>query len=249
MRTDDPRDLIALNELVDLAQVEQEAERLIRRAGFSSFVYAFTNPGDWQEAGWSALMSGYDAAWLQRYFSADYNRLDPIPAYCFSTPRIRPLVWRPEIYDTPERKAFAEDALGHRIGAGITFPIFTEGNRRGAFCFSLDDVSEDAHDFVEQNQAWSNLLATYVHDAYQRLSPNPETVGAQTLLTPPHLTPGELRCLQWCAAGKTIWEIARVMAISESRIKQLRKQLCKKFDVPTLHQVVARAVAWKVIRP
>lgn len=249
MRSDDPRDLLELTRLKSLAEVERLADRFIRRAGFSNYVYAFANPGDWREVGWSALIDGYGRPWIDRYVAGNYAGVDPIPEYCFATSQIRPMVWRPAIYNTPARRAFAEDALGYGVGAGLSCPLSTATGRRGALCLSLNGNGTDAHEFAERSQSWSLLLATYVHDAFQRLSPAPETTGALPLTGPPDLTARERACLERYAAGDAITLTARRLGISESRVRQLRHSLCLKFGLPNLRQVLVRAIALRMVHP
>ena len=266
------RDLTKLLLIDDLDELQRESARLIHGAGFSGFVYAFVNPGEWHRTGFTAVMNGYPIDWLVDYFSASYTAIDPIPRHCFAGADLHPIVWTPAIYRSAPERAFAEDALGHGVGAGVTFPIRDRNGRWGGFSFSVDVSSRSAQSFVAHELGWARLLAVCVHDAYQRLAlpyaapaelaawnpaapaakpasdgTQPPAAGEQLPAEP--LSPRELQCLAWCAAGKSTWEIGRILAISEWTVAFHLKNVRRKFGVSTREQVVARAIASGLIQP
>ena len=249
----DSHDLAGLLTIDRLEDLQREAARMIRRAGFSGFLYAFVNPGDWHQTGFTALFNGYPDEWLTHYFRTGYAVVDPIPQYCFTAAELQPLVWTPDIYRSEPERAFAEDALGHGVGAGLTFPIRDRHGRWGGFSFSVDVSNRSAQSFVEHEVAWARLLAVCVHAACQRLAPAQfapaGVLQAATQAPAVPLSPRERECLAWCAAGKSTWEIGRILAVSEWTVAFHMKNLRRKFGVSTREQMVARAIATGLIQP
>jgi len=244
-------DLAELLSVRDINELQGRAGQLIRDAGYSRFVYAFVNPGNWRETGFTALMNGYPSAWLNHYFRVGYTAVDPVPLHCAHGGNFRPLVWGPSAYVTAQQKAFAEDAQGHGIGAGVTFPIVNPGGQWGGFSFAVDHSNANACGFLWDQLAWAQLLAVYVHDAFQRLAAKRmDALGVPTQILPdePRLTPRELECLKWYAAGKTAWETGRILGISEWTVIYHFRKIREKFGLANRQQVIARAVATGVIQ-
>jgi diguanylate cyclase (GGDEF)-like protein len=63
-----------------------------------------------------------------------------------------------------------------------------------------------------------------------------------------HLTPRELECLQWSAAGKSSWEIATILGVSESAVNFHMANIRGKFDVGSRRQAVVQAIRYGLIR-
>lgn len=71
--------------------------------------------------------------------------------------------------------------------------------------------------------------------------------GAES--TPFRLTPRELECLQWCALGKTTWEIGQLLDISEAAVNFHMTNIRSKCDVNSRRQAVTKAIQLGLIRP
>jgi LuxR family quorum-sensing transcriptional regulator LasR len=66
---------------------------------------------------------------------------------------------------------------------------------------------------------------------------------------PPSITPRELECIKWCAAGKSSWEIAKIFHRSESAVNLHFSNLRRKFSVSSRQQVVVKAMRHGLIHP
>jgi LuxR family transcriptional regulator of spore coat protein len=56
------------------------------------------------------------------------------------------------------------------------------------------------------------------------------------------LSPRELSCLEWVAAGKTSWETSRILGISERTINFHVRNACGKLGVNRRSAAVAKAM-------
>lgn len=68
--------------------------------------------------------------------------------------------------------------------------------------------------------------------------------GAQA----PTLTARELDCMRWMAAGKTAWEIGRILGISEAGANYHISNLRSKFGVSRRNDVVLKALHMGLIK-
>jgi LuxR family quorum-sensing system transcriptional regulator SinR len=75
--------------------------------------------------------------------------------------------------------------------------------------------------------------------------PPPKPAGKPTT---PRLTPREREVLQWVAGGKTYWEIARILGISERTVRHFMSACREKLDAVSNKQAVAKAVAGGLIK-
>ena len=57
-----------------------------------------------------------------------------------------------------------------------------------------------------------------------------------------HLSPRELTVLRWMKEGKTNWEIARILGLSERTVRYYANRIFGKLDVTSRTQAVARAL-------
>ena len=62
------------------------------------------------------------------------------------------------------------------------------------------------------------------------------------------LTLREKECLTWAAAGKSSWDIANIVALSERTVNFHIGNVIKKLDVSSRSQAVARALAVGLIK-
>jgi LuxR family quorum-sensing transcriptional regulator LasR len=72
-------------------------------------------------------------------------------------------------------------------------------------------------------------------------------VKAQRMAPAPRLTTREAEVLNLVAAGKSTWEISRLLNISEHGVSHHVRNVLVKFDVGSRHQAVAKAVAFGLL--
>ena len=56
------------------------------------------------------------------------------------------------------------------------------------------------------------------------------------------LSSRELECMRWVGAGKTDWEIGKIMSLSQTTVKSYVDQARKKLGAATRSQAIARLV-------
>jgi DNA-binding NarL/FixJ family response regulator len=87
------------------------------------------------------------------------------------------------------------------------------------------------------------MLVPHLHQVLVRVLGGAQKESSATNKAITVLTPREQEVLQWLCSGKTNWEIAQVLHISESAIKNHVQSILKKLHVSTRTQAVTLAIA------
>lgn len=101
-------------------------------------------------------------------------------------------------------------------------------------------VPESGHDHEA-------LLEMAVDALEQALQKNLFCSSAES--TPLRLTPRELECLQWCALGKSTWDIGQLLNISEAAVNFHMTNIRTKCGVNSRRQAATKAIQLGLIRP
>ena len=80
-------------------------------------------------------------------------------------------------------------------------------------------------------------MAVQFHTVYTGLHPELHHRQVQV-----RLTPRERECLQWCANGKSSWEIGMILGISEHVVGFHLKNAMAKLDVTSRVAAVVKAI-------
>ncbi|WP_232457869.1 LuxR family transcriptional regulator [Burkholderia ubonensis] len=188
------------------------------------------------------VISNYPVAWQHKYDADGYINIDPVMEHCRS--RLIPIVWSDAVCHSQQQRDFMEEARSHGLVSGISFPIHSRRGDVGVLSLARSRA------ITERNQneppttsmmAHCALLAAFVHESVERIVK--QKAGA------PHasLTPRELECLKWVAAGKSTWAISLILGISEHGVLHHVRNIMRKFDVQTRHLAVLKAIACGIV--
>lgn len=219
-------------------RLRQELISLTSHLGFDSFIYGGRFPSP--QGHTDRVITSYTGAWRSCYQSRGYAALDPTVQHALSS--IVPLVWGDEMYVTDEQQQMREEARLNGIGSnGVTYPIHAVTGDISLVSFTVQGSDRHAQSVLAESMGWGSLLGSFVHDSMRRLSLN--ELRAEV----PQLTTREAETLKWVAAGKTTWEISRLLAISEHGVVHHVRNVMKKFDVTSRHQAAVRAISLGLI--
>lgn len=186
-----------------IAGVQAQLARASERFGLSSFCMAsMPDPGG--RAVEDLVIANWHPEWYRRYVENDYINADPVAAM-FHTAR-EPFTWREARAARTGARADAvnEEAAAFGLRIGFCVPIVT---------FSGDVVAVsfggDRPELTDDEQGALHLVAIYAHNRASTLISRPQDGDL------PALTPRERECLQWTSVGKTSWEIAQILSISQ----------------------------------
>lgn len=227
-------DAIQLNDCKTSEQVHSVLLHLSNQLGFDAFLYGgrFNLDGTRQV---EKVESSYRESWRQQYDKLGYAQIDPTVSHAVTS--LRPLVWLDRMYVTDAQRDFQEEARSHGLLAGATFPVQSKEGEVAMLSLALSSSGREAQRHVQEMLVWGPLVATLAHEAMRNIVKN---AHASIL---PKLTKRETEVLKWIAAGKSTWEISKLIIISEHGVIHHVRNILLKFDVPSRHHAVAKAIA------
>lgn len=231
----------AFDEFIDAIQAARDADafervasRLTQQLGFQRFAYLHL-------AGDSAkLISSYPRPWTDRYFQLRYQELDPVvrrarlerDLFSWGSSNVRPCGNR-------EQQRFFDEATTFGIRSGITVPIRGGFGRMAAFTLATSDRGFDPERLVREWKDIVQLVGLYFH---AHVAARLERAGAGPLLAARDLTQRERQCLAWTAQGKTVADIAVLVAISPRTVVFHLENARRKLGAASIAQCVAEAL-------
>lgn len=230
----------ALDRVENLAhcQTEQQIEAILQEVvtglGFQYFYYRARFMLD-RTSSLERTLSNFPRAWLEFYEHNALSRVDP--AVQHAERKLTPMVWTPTAYTSEEQLAFLAEARKHGVHAGVSFPIHSKDGDIGVLSMALGPEEPRPCALIQAKMFHGPLIATFVHDAMARI------VNKSKLTLKAPLTPRELECLKWIADGKSTWETAQILHLSEHGVLHHVRNIMYKFDVTSRHQAVSRAIA------
>lgn len=223
-----------LNDCKTSEQVHSVLLHLSNQLGFDAFLYGgrFNIDGTRQV---DKVESSYGKSWRHQYDEFGYVRIDPTVSHAVTS--LRPLVWSDQMYVTDAQRDFREEARSHGLLAGATFPVQSKEGEVAMLSLALSSSGREAQLHVQEMLLWGPLVATLAHDAMRNI------VKSTHASIRPKLTKRETEVLRWIAAGKSTWEISKLIIISEHGVIHHVRNILLKFDVTSRHQAVAKAIA------
>lgn len=182
------------------------------------------------------LRSNYPEDWRAHYERHNLRATDPTVEHCFKSNA--PFAWMPQSFKTPAQQSLYEEASAFGLKVGVTLPIRGVDGEVGM----LTCVRDEAPGAKFLRDLYQNLSAlTLLRDvAFEAMS---KFIHAEAVVEDaPALTARELDSLQWLAAGKTAWEIGRILSISEAGANFHIGNLRRKFRVNRRSDVVLKAI-------
>ena len=231
-------DALKLNECQTSQQVNDALVDIVQQLGFDCFLYGGRfNVDCGVEV--EHIESNYKPVWREYYLAQEFSQIDPTVLH--SVTSLRPLVWSDDIYSTNAQLEFKEDAVSHGLSYGATFPIHSKDRDVALLSLALNESGPDSKRHVQEKLVWGPLIASMTHEAMCRIVKDGHTSKQ------PILTKRELEVLKWIGAGKSTWEISRLINISEHGVIFHVRNLLLKFDVSSRHQAVIKAITFRLI--
>lgn len=180
------------------------------------------------------LRSNYQTKWLETYSREQLVCIDPTVAHCIA--RFTPLIWAPEIFSSKKQQEMYEKASGYGLRSGISLPFHGAHGEVGILSFANNnEPSKEFKRDTVQNMVELSMLRDFVFEGSLKF----------TNITPPEiapsLTPRETECLKWCAAGKSTWEIAKILRCSEATASFHFANLRQKLKASSRTQILVKA--------
>ena len=240
--------MVELSQLMTLMKSSSEASwqaslfSLARSQGFNQVLYGAVGSKHAKLEN-AFLQSNYSSEWRARYDADKLHYIDPTVSHCFTSSL--PIVWEPESFCTPAQKALYEEACGHGVRSGITFPVHGPNGEFGVISFASDAKPSRDYDarLVSLMPALS-LIRDYAFESSLKF------INAHNGAEPaPRLTKRELEVLNWVMVGKSSWEISRITVCSEATVNFHIGNIRQKFNVNTRQQALVKAISLGILTP
>ena len=217
-------------------------DKALKSLGYDCFCYSLItdHPSLGLNAG-HGVMRNYSENWMKHYADKGYEKIDPVPKYCFSTNK--PFTWDWMVnsleLSNDERKVMNE-AQEAKLFDGVAVPLYgINGEIAGVGMASSASGTEMNKDILCKIRA----LAFQFHLAYT------EKEEAAESLRDIHLTVREKEILLWAAEGKSDPIIAEIIGISHSTVRFHLNNIFKKLNANERTFAVVKAIRHGLILP
>ncbi len=237
----DHQALQGLLEADSFCTLTDKASDIAHGLGFEHFIYGARMQLGCCRAK-DTVLNGYPPSWRRAYVENNYIERDPTVLHCLESNL--PLVWTEDYFVKNKAEELMEHARQFGVRGGVTLPSHSSRMRVGMLSLATEDeTSTERIDLARL--AHVRLFADYLHEGLQRLL----TLNAARTAVDGQLSPRETECLTWAGAGKTSWEIGRILALSERTVNFHFGNAMRKLGVTTRSHAMARVLALGLIRP
>jgi LuxR family quorum sensing-dependent transcriptional regulator len=176
---------------------------------------------------------------MERYAEEGYVHVDPVIQRVRQT--TMPFGWHEAPCDPEDADAVKvmNEATEFGLTDGLAVPIYTTHGFQAIVTFGADQMV-----LSRDGRAGLHLIAIYAHSqARSILARQQGSSGKRT----PKLSPREIECLKWTAAGKTAWEISVILGLSHRTVDEYLASAASKLGAVNRVQTVAEALRRSVI--
>ncbi|MBU6479847.1 MAG: autoinducer binding domain-containing protein [Nitrospirae bacterium] len=215
----------------DVYQILQLIQRAVACPKVIGGVAQLTASGGFKEFN-SVINVSYSNDWLYTYGKEGYASVDPVLQSLLSS--FKTQVWE-QTYgkaSSPKQLEFIEEARSAGLTHGVTTGML-ERERGFATFFSFAGGEADGA------QRFAGLLEYLLPALHRVLIANANTPLFNRVKG---LSPREVTVLMWMKEGKTNWEIARIVGVTERTVRFHVEGIFMKLDVSSRTQAVAVAM-------
>lgn len=171
---------------------------------------------------------------IEPFFAEGTGRKDPVMQYI----KVRhiPLLWDRVTYERGGAADVWEAQAAYGAKNGIAVALHLPGRKH--VCYGLDRSSPIESAEVQALFANVQLFAAYAAEAEVVFLTDSDGQGRGSA----SLTVRERECLKWTSEGKTAFEIAAILNLSESRVSKLLVSVNQKLCCVNKQQAVGKAV-------
>jgi LuxR family transcriptional regulator, quorum-sensing system regulator CciR len=193
---------------------------IVRDLGFSYF--ALTHHVDVRRSSAAIRIHNYPDGWAEWFDEQSLGATDPvhrasnITSVGFAWSRLPDMIAL-----TPQDRRILDLARKEGIGEGFTVPAHVPGEAHGSCSFAC--VAGEP--FSEQHLPLLQLVGAFAFEAARRMRRTRFSKG------PIELTDRQRECVMWAARGKSDWEIAKVLGVSEATVGEHLRHAFERYGV------------------
>ena len=191
-----------------------------RDLGFPYF--ALTHHVDVRRSSAAIRIHNYPDGWAKWFDEQALGATDPVHRASHLTSVGFAWSRLPEMIAMTEKdRKVLELARREGIGEGFTVPAHVPGEAHGSCSFAC--AAGDP--FAEQHLSLLQLVGAFAFEAARRMRRRRFSDG------PVQLTDRQRECVMWAARGKSDWEIARVLGLSEATVGEHLRHAYERYGV------------------
>jgi LuxR family quorum-sensing system transcriptional regulator CciR len=191
-----------------------------RDLGFRYF--ALTHHVDVRRSSAAIRIHNYPDGWAEWFDDQALGATDPVHRATNVTSVGFPWSKLPEMIAlTDKDRRVLELARREGIGEGFTVPAHVPGEAHGSCSFAC--VTGER--FADEHLALLQLVGAYAFEAARRMRRRRFSSG------PILLTDRQRECVMWAARGKSDWEIARILGVSEATVGEHLRHAYQRYGV------------------
>lgn len=201
--------LSEIEELADQAAIPSVLASLLDSYGLKSIAYLGTGVTGGPDAV-PYLAVTYSHEWVEHYKRERFVEIDP--AVQIGMRRMIPINW--DTFDRSDervKRLFGEATEFGYGRHGLSFPVHGQYGDRALVSITSNATDREWHNLHFYFMRDFQLLALHLHEAILRLEG-----GAKPRVK---ISPRERECLMWIAEGKTAWECALILGLSEHTVR------------------------------
>jgi LuxR family transcriptional activator of conjugal transfer of Ti plasmids len=225
-----------------VAGVQRALEETFNDLGFEQLSYVVLRAPHGAQR--PKILSTFPKDWRSRYVDANYSHFDAV--YPAASAFLFPLRWD-ELYSdfrtTRKQKLIFDEAKEFGIKQGVTVPIHGPAGGLASLSVSGAMSARNFESVWENHYDELTLIAAHAHEAMLRRSLGDESYE------PIRLTDREREALTWTSRGKTAWEIAQLLSVSENTVQFHLKRCMRKLQVFSKHHAVVKAIMLGLVVP
>lgn len=196
------------------------------------------------------LRSNYPGDWRDFYDSNELLHIDPTVNHALQNSTS--LIWSPGLFKTRQQQSMYEEASHYGLRSGVTLPIHGPRGSVGLLCLANDatpnrNFNRTIDDLLPELSLLRDVVFQTGIDFAELVCSPHKPVGEFSPV--PHLSPRELECLKWVAAGKSSTDAADILGISASTVEFHLTNARKKLRVNNRSEAVIVAIKWGLINP
>ena len=234
----------ALSSVDSVEEIHDICSKFCHFSEFEHFIYGARMPTSLTQPSF-IYVSGYPEKWREHYLENNYLCIDPVVAHCARSSL--PLNWS-EVAPLEKKdkvvRAFMAEVRAHDLKSGISFPVHTACGESAMFSLASSDDHKQARARIDAMSPNAVLFTAHLHEAVRKVFTKAPLSVSQI-----KLTDREKQCLLWAAEGKTTWETARILNISERTVIFHVQNAAEKLNVVNRQQAIARAISTGLIAP
>lgn len=183
----------------------------------------------------SPTILNYPKHWQNRYDNQNYHSIDPIVLRAPATHL--PLLWKALKSDdlTAQQVRLFDEAAAAGLVDGISIPLHSPFGRVAVISF----VSPCEMQMRQTLVGALNAVAIQFDLAYRSIDYNKNNRVS--------LSDRERECLSWAAAGKSSWDISKIVGISENTVNFHIKNSMRKLDCTSRRVAIMKAMRMALI--